>query len=499
MKTIRTFILLTGLSVSFTIRLVAQPDGAPPPPETIEADTIPATTTIDTVSEPPPEAAAQPSKETLAPTSATAEGKSTDSALTTNQSAVATTTISGDSKEIKTPVGKTSTPDTPSIPAKGLEQVTNEPLPLIEETNGNSGLRLNFRGVPLEMVLNYLSDAAGFIIVMDTQVKGKVDVWSGQPLDKDEAVNLLNTVLNKNGYAAIRNGRTLTIVNKDEAKTKDIPVVSGGDPDKIPRTDEMVTQIIPVRFVEAAQLIKDLQPLVSVQTTMTANEAGNSVIITDTRANIHRIAEVIKAIDTSAEDETEVRVFRLKYHDPTEVATLLTSLFADQSSSSGSQTPIRLGGRGNQQGGGGFGGGPGGFMARMMAASTASSSSPQSDRIKKRQRVVAVADERMSSVVVTTSKDLMDQIAAMIDQLDHESPKVAKVSVIHLENADPQQVQQVLQDMFQTSTTSRNRSSSTQSPLQTRIQQNNQSSGTSSSSSSRTTSFGSSTRSSFGQ
>src|SRR3954466_14663566 len=31
----------------------------------------------------------------------------------------------------------------------------------------DTGLRLNFRGVPLEMVLNYLSEAAGFIIVLE--------------------------------------------------------------------------------------------------------------------------------------------------------------------------------------------------------------------------------------------------------------------------------------------------------------------------------------------
>src|SRR5690349_10050921 len=85
-------------------------------------------------------------------------------------------------------------------------------------------LRLNFRGVPLDMVLNYLSEAAGFIIVLETEAKGKVDVWSNQPLTKEEAVDLLNTILNKNGYAAIRNGRTLRIVNREDAKKMNIPV-----------------------------------------------------------------------------------------------------------------------------------------------------------------------------------------------------------------------------------------------------------------------------------
>src|SRR5437763_741579 len=80
----------------------------------------------------------------------------------------------------------------------------------------------------------------------------------------------------------------------------------------LPPTDEIVTQILPVRFVEASQLVKDLQPLISIQTTMTANESANSIVLTDTQANIHRIARIIQAIDSNAEDFTAVRVFHLK-------------------------------------------------------------------------------------------------------------------------------------------------------------------------------------------
>ena len=72
------------------------------------------------------------------------------------------------------------------------------------------------------------------------------------------------------------------------------------------------------------------------------------------------------------------------------------------------------------------------------------------------------------------------QIAKMIDQLDQDSARIPRVSVVHLENADPQQVEQVLQDMFQTTQNSRSTQTQT-SPLQQRIQQN---AGTSTSSSS---------------
>jgi len=337
-------------------------------------------------------------------------------------------------------------------------------------SGGPNELHLNFRNAPIEMVLNYLSDAAGFIIELDTPVRGRVDIWSNQAVTKDEAVELLNSVLNKNGYAVIRNGRTLRVMNHDDALHSDIPVHVSNEPDSIPKTDEIVTQIIPIRFVEAKQLISDLSPLVSSHATIIANEAGNSIVVTDTQANIRHLVEVIKAIDTSAEDVTEVRVFHLQYHDPVEVAGILTSLFADQNS--GNQTPIRFGGG---RFGGGFGG-CGGFVARMMAAQQGggggNNSNNSNDRIKKHARVVAVADQRSQSVVVTAAKDLMDQIGEMVDQLDHESPKISHVSVIHLENADPQEVQQVLQDMFQNGNTRNGRGGSQSSPLMTRSQGN---------------------------
>ena len=205
-----------------------------------------------------------------------------------------------------------------------------------------NGLRLNFRGAPLDSVLDYLSDAAGFIIVLDTQVHGSVDLWSDQPVTRDEAVDLLNSVLNKNGYAAIRDGRKLTIVDKNDAKTRNIPVKTGNDPDAIPDNDEIVTQIIPIRFVEARQLASDLSSFVSPQATIVANEAGNSIVVTDTQSNIRHLVEIIQAVDNSAEAETEIRVFRLHYANPSDVATELGNIFPSSSSGNNAQMPIRL-------------------------------------------------------------------------------------------------------------------------------------------------------------
>lgn len=359
------------------------------------------------------------------------------------------------------PAGEDAAAAAPSVVAVAAPTA---PAPPILLPNGEPGLLMNFRGVPLELVLNYLSEAAGFIIILDTKITGKFDAWSNQPLSKEEAVDLLNTVLHKNGFAAIRRDRTLTIVNRDEVKTRDIPVILESDPNKIPKTDEIVTQIITVRFVEVAQLLKDLQPLVSLSTTMTANEAGNSIIITDTRANINRVAQIIKAVDMGAENVTEVRVFPLEFADPTEMAALLTSLYSDDDQASNQNQ--RRGGRG---------GGGGGFREFFQAAGGAGNASGQNQRIKSRTKVTAVADPRTSSIIVTAAMEMMPPIEEMVKKLDANPAKKQKVYVYQVDPGDVTQVQQVLKDMFETTSNTRNNrnnASQQNNVLQNRATQN---------------------------
>ena len=103
-----------------------------------------------------------------------------------------------------------------------------------------SNIMLNFQGASLKDVLNYLSDAAGFVIVQEVPVAGTVNIVSRQPIGAEDAVDLLNTVLAEKGYTAIRNGRILKIVSRKDAPRRDLPVEMGSDPGKIPRSDAMV-------------------------------------------------------------------------------------------------------------------------------------------------------------------------------------------------------------------------------------------------------------------
>lgn len=369
------------------------------------------------------------------------------------------------------------------------------PAPIAAGTNGTDGINLNFRDTQIDQVLSYLSDAAGFIIQLDTRVSGTISVYSAQPVSKEDVVNVLNSALARNGYSVVRSGRILRVMSRDAALHSQVPVIVGNNPDHIPQTEDTVTQIIPVLNVSARQLITDLAPYTSSTAMITANDAGNTIIITDSQENIHHLAELVKAIDGGAEDLTVLKVFKLEHHDPVEVASLLNSAFSDQNGSS----PIQFaglggaggrggGGRGGRGGGGfnggGFGGGGGlggfggaGGLAQFFGGGATGGRGQNGNSTRPAAKVTAVADQRMQSVLVSAPKNLMGQVEEIIKELDVESQKVPHVTVVPLENADPTVVLKALQD-FQ-SNNGRNNNNNNNSVLTTRAQQAGSSSSTS--------------------
>jgi len=348
-------------------------------------------------------------------------------------------------------------------PSAETKDAKVDPAPVPSPNDGDKGLRMNFRGVPLEMVLDYLSDAAGFIIVLETDVKGKVDAWSNAPLGKQDAVDLLNTVLAKNGYAAIRNGRTLRIISREDAKTKDIPVKSGNDPEEIVKSEEMVTQVIPVRHASATQLIQNLQPLLPsyARDSFSANESGNSLLLTATKTDVRRMVEIVKALDDSISATSGLKVFALKYADAKALATAVKELFAPQTTQQGQAGRGGINqvfGGGGPGGFGGFGGGQGGFggFGGQNAGGNNGGRGGRTTAATASIKVNAVADEESNSLIVSAPDDVMPQIETLVQELDVASSDVTELRVFHLFNADPMEMADLFTELFPDETNSRN-------------------------------------------
>lgn len=307
--------------------------------------------------------------------------------------------------------------------------------------SGEGDIRLNFKDAPLAQVLNYLSEAAGFVIVQEREVTGNVSITSHQPITREEAVDLLNTVLVEKGYAAIRNGRILKIVSRSEAKTMDLPVRSGADPELIPRRDELVTQIIPVRYADAAKLMENIRPLLEEDAALTANESSNAIVLTDTQTNIRRIAEIIRALDTSIANISAIRVFPLNYADAQEVAQVIQEVFVSGTSSSSAAGGFQRMMEARFRMAGGRGGGGGAPTSGTSEARQAAS------------RVVAVADEYTNSLVVSAPDEIMPTIEQIVEQLDSNIADITEVKVFRLEYADAAELADLINELYYDTTT----------------------------------------------
>ncbi len=346
-----------------------------------------------------------------------------------------------------------ATPKVPATPAPVLmppPMITTTPgtgvppLPPLPKP-GKGEILLNFQGAALSDVLNYLSDAAGFVIVQEAPVSGAVNVTSRQPISADEAVDLVNTVLIEKGYVAIRNGRILKIVRRDGAQKRDLPVQTGSDPDKIPRKDEMVTQILPLRFGEAAKLVENLRPLLADNSTISANESSNSILLTDTQTNIRRMAEIIRAIDTSVASISTIKVYQLRYANAKELATVLTQLFASTSNSSGSNSQGSSGRRG--------------FFPFGPPGGGSQSATPQSEARQAQSRVIAVADDQSNSLIVSAPEDTLPSITDIVLKIDTSVTDATTTRIFNLVHADAVETADIVNTLYSDVTTQTSQSS----------------------------------------
>lgn len=295
---------------------------------------------------------------------------------------------------------------------------------------------LNFQNAGINEILEYLSETAGMVILSDSFIDGRVNLVSKQPLRIDEVVALINTVLREKDYAAIRTGRVLKLVPISEAGRQNIPVRTGSDPEQVTAGDDMVTHIIPIRYANAMNLSEDLSGLLPEYAILTANEASNSLIVTDTTSGIRRLMEIVRAVDTQMSAIADVKVFRLVYADAETTANLINTVFNQEQASSSRNNDSNPFSRMM-----GFRGGPGGRGDRNQQNSD-SSGGPN-------LRVIASADERTNAVVVSGPGDILEVIARVVKELDSNPDEERSLFVYTLRNARAENLTEVLNNLIQ--------------------------------------------------
>ncbi|PID60146.1 MAG: type II secretion system protein GspD [Gammaproteobacteria bacterium] len=179
---------------------------------------------------------------------------------------------------------------------------------------------LNLKNADIHSLIQTVSRQTGRNFVVDPRVKARVTVISAEPLNADELYETFLSVLQVHGYAAVPSGDLIKIVPEVNAKQGPVPAF---DPNA-PSSDQLVTQVIKVENVPAAQLVPILRPLVPQQGHLAAYAATNTLIVTDRASNIDRLTNIIGGIDRP--DNEEVEVMQLRHASASEIIRILQSL-----------------------------------------------------------------------------------------------------------------------------------------------------------------------------
>jgi len=303
---------------------------------------------------------------------------------------------------------------------------------------------MNFDQADLDHVLKFLAEQSGRTIVREPSVQAKVTIASTAKITVADAFKILSALLSVKGYSMIEDDTIIRIVPKKSALKEPMGVRVGEGEAGAKRSDRYITQVLQVEHIDATKLKDDLKPLVSDdQAALMANADTNTLVIIDTEANVARLLEVIKALDTDRAEVRKVEVIPLENADAQELAAELTQLYQKESPLAGlspdQQRRMREAMAGGGQPGGQPGGPPGGAGTPGL--------------LDVRGEVKIVAEKRTNSLFVAASEENMKSIKDLVAKVDVDRSPEVEAQIVPLKYADPQtaadQINQLYMDTQQ--------------------------------------------------
>jgi general secretion pathway protein D len=254
---------------------------------------------------------------------------------------------------------------------------------------------LNVRDADIRAFIQDAARVTGRTFIIDGRVQGKVSVVTDRPLSRSEYFEIFLSTLRANGLVAVpAPGGAFRIQPADGAAGQ--PSAVGG----VGNRNQFVTEVFRLRSIDAASALETLRPLVSKDGSVTANRAGNSIVVADYADNIARIRQVIARIDR---DNAATEMVTLKNAGAREIATSLQAL-------------IGAGG-GAEQGG---------------ANRTAT----------------VVPFDSSNSIAIRGDAGTVGRLAAMARDLDRQAASGTEIRVYWLEHADAEKLLPVLQQLI---------------------------------------------------
>ncbi len=182
---------------------------------------------------------------------------------------------------------------------------------------------LNFKQARISSVVRMISRITGMNFILDPRVQGNVTMVSSSPIPTLAVYPTFLAMLAVHGYAALPVGHdtykivpSLSSYQTSGGRTTFAPGVPGEEP---------ITEVVRLRYTNAAQLVPVLRPLMSPSAQLSAYTPSNMLIISDRANNVARLLRVIRRVDRPT--TMGIDILPLHYASATSIVHILDSLY----------------------------------------------------------------------------------------------------------------------------------------------------------------------------
>jgi general secretion pathway protein D len=190
---------------------------------------------------------------------------------------------------------------------------------------GGDQITPNFQDADIGKIADAVAMATHKNFIIDPRVRANVTLIATTPMSADAFYQTFLAILQVHGFIAVQAGPVIKIV--PDANQRYYP--ANDLPDHVSSTsDEIVTQVIQLKNVSAAQLVPVLRPLVPQQGQLAAYPPSNILVISDHAANVNRIMRIIGRVDQAG--DADIEVLTMQNASATEVARVVNSLYQAQ-------------------------------------------------------------------------------------------------------------------------------------------------------------------------
>ena len=181
----------------------------------------------------------------------------------------------------------------------------------------------NFKDADITQIIQAVAAATGKSFIVDPRVRAQVTMYSSAPMSPPAFYQAFLSILAVYGFIAQPSGNNIVKIVPD-ANTRYVP--ADNLPDHVSATsDEIVTQVIAVKNVSAAELVPILRPLIPQYGDLAAYTPSNILIISDRANNVHRLMAIIQRIDQMGNQDVDV--MPLQNASASDVVSTIDSLY----------------------------------------------------------------------------------------------------------------------------------------------------------------------------